>query len=98
LLRRWNHEGCFVQDSSSYRVLIHGTKTVSFIHNSGHTTSKIVSQFIRGFLVNDNDLTIVRIDASTESIAFLNSAFLLNFFVVIIRDLTISKVLRLWER
>ena len=30
-------------------LLVHGTKTVSFIHNSGHTTSQIVPQFIGSF-------------------------------------------------
>jgi hypothetical protein len=69
---------------------------VSFIDHSSDTTSQIVAEFVRGLVVHNNDLTVVRINATTKAVAFLDFAFLLHFFMIIVLfNSMISKVCRL---
>jgi hypothetical protein len=70
---------------------------VPFVDNSSDAAAQIVADFVGGFVVHDNDLTVVRINAATKAIAFLDFASLLHFFVIFVRFNLMMMISKLWR-
>mmetsp|Transcript_26056 Transcript_26056/g.72705 ORF Transcript_26056/g.72705 Transcript_26056/m.72705 type:complete len:218 (-) Transcript_26056:868-1521(-) len=58
--------------SVAHGVLLHRTQPVSFVHDTRHSSTKIVSQFVRRLMVDGNHLPVVGIHPPAESVPFLH--------------------------
>mmetsp|Transcript_34839 Transcript_34839/g.84259 ORF Transcript_34839/g.84259 Transcript_34839/m.84259 type:complete len:289 (+) Transcript_34839:1885-2751(+) len=69
--------------SSPHWVLLHGSEPMALVDDTGHSTTQVIPDLVRCLLVDDNDLTIVRINPTTEPVALLELLLTVNVILLL---------------